>query len=67
VASPLTRLSLHLHAQILAPLWQLHLQRLLLSQQHPPQVLSLQPQALHPPQPLLRLPKSPDFSLNSSG
>jgi hypothetical protein len=53
--------------QILAPLWPLHLQRLLLSQQHPPQVLSLQPQALHPPQPLLRLPKSPDFSLNSSG
>jgi hypothetical protein len=51
--------------QTLEPLWPLHRPRLLLSQQH--LLLSLQPLALRPPQPLLRLPKSPDFSLNSSG
>jgi hypothetical protein len=53
--------------QIQAPLWPLYRPLLLLSQQHLPQRLSLQHRALPLLQPLLRLPKSPDFSLNSSG
>jgi hypothetical protein len=51
--------------QIQVPLWLLPLRRLLLLPLPPPQVLSLQRPVLHLR--LLRLPKSPDFSLNSSG
>jgi hypothetical protein len=52
--------------QTLVLLWPLHRPRLLLWPLHLPQVLSLLLPAL-PLRPLLRLPKNPDFSLNSSG